>query len=132
VINLSSAPTSVVRLAQLLDDAGCPLHSTSYGSVRNQLLEVNVAAKGFRVRVAADRSQWFVELAPGHSEDYFDTAVWRACLAGTDVSLDLEPLESQVEWIIEKLADRGELTANLGCLRAARHERACRRLGLTP
>lgn len=83
-------------------------------------------------RCSADRGQWFVEFAPPGVNEFFDTAVWIACLSRTEVSLELMPLEAQAAWLEEFLAGgvQGEYT--IECLLEARRRRAYGRMGLTP
>jgi len=80
----------------------------------------------------ADRGQWFVELAPPGASEFFDTAVWGACLTRTEVSVDLMPLDAQAAWLEEFLSGGVQGDYTLDCLLEARRRRAYGRVGLTP
>lgn len=128
--DLSSAPLALQRLAEWLADRGTPLRVLSFDSPDNQLLQ-GQTRHGI-VQVLADRGRWFVELAPPGASEYFDTAVWNACLTQTDVSLELTPLDAQAAWLEDFLAGRlhGDYTIEL--LVEARRRRAYGRMGLKP
>ncbi|MCV2393905.1 hypothetical protein OEB99_06260 [Actinotalea sp. M2MS4P-6] len=126
--DLSLAPPAVLRLAQTLAERGAPLTIRAFDSPTNQLLGATLDVGS--VRVLADGGQWFVDLAPPGLDEYFDTAVWTACLNGTDVSLDLESLDSQVGWLEEHLSSGFAGDGRIECLRDARRRRAYGRMGL--
>jgi hypothetical protein len=127
--DLSSAPRAVLDLAEWLSERGISLQARSFHSASNQLLQAH-APQG-TVQVLADRGQWFIELAPPGTEEFFGTAAWSSCLAGAEVSLELEPLSAQVAWIKEYLAGDAHGGINIECLRQARRRRAYGRMGLT-
>jgi hypothetical protein len=127
--DLSSAPLAIQRLARWLDDEGAQLSVHSFDSPANQLLKAKMA-RG-QVQVLVDRGQWFVELAPPGVDDYFDMAVWTSCLAGTDVTLELEPLDVQAAWLTKFLAGEISGECTISCLREARRRRAYGRMGLS-
>jgi hypothetical protein len=126
--DLSSAPQPLQRLAEWLADSRAPLRVQSFDSPSNQLLQAQTP-RG-TVQVLADRGQWFVELAPPDASEYFDTAVWNSCLSGTEVSLELVPLDAQAAWLEEYLAGDEEGEYTIECLREARRRRAYGRMGL--
>jgi hypothetical protein len=126
--DLSSAPTAVQRFAGWLAEHGAHVSVQSFASPTNQLLRAPTA-RG-TVQIVADRGQWFVELAPPEAGEYFDTAVWTACLSGSDVSLELQSLDAQVEWLIAFLGADASSRCSIECLREARQRRAYRRMGL--
>ncbi len=126
--DLSSAPPVIRHFAERLAERGTPLQTVSFESSRNQLLRT--ALTSVTVQILADRGQWFVELAPAGVEDWFDTAAWRCCLEGGPVSVNLDPLDTQVAWIEDYLARSAKLHVSLDCLREARRERAYQRMGL--
>ncbi|MFI5061011.1 MAG: hypothetical protein ACHP7F_06165 [Actinomycetales bacterium] len=126
--DLSSAPKAVQELAEWLTDRGSPLRAKAFDSPNNQLLQAPV--EHFLVQVLADRGQWFVALAPPDADEYFATAVWSSCLAGTPVSLELTPLAAQVAWLKEFLAEDAHGDWSIECLRDARRRRAYQRMGL--
>lgn len=80
--DLSLAPQVVQRLAGRLTEGGTPLRVHSHGSPTNQQLRAETPHG--TVQVLADRGQWFVELAPPGPDEFFDTAVWTACLTRTE------------------------------------------------
>lgn len=126
--DLSSAPPSLQTLAARLAREGTPLRVHSFDSPTNQQLRAHTTHG--TVQVLADRSQWFVELAPAGAEEFFDTAAWTSCLAGVEVSLELEPLEVQVCWLEQYLAGEPDVEVTVECLRDARRRRAYGRMGL--
>lgn len=128
--DLSAAPRALRDLAAWLSGRGNPLERRSYDSASSQLLQARTP-RG-TVQVLADRGQWFVELAPLGAEEFFDTAAWRSCVSGVEVSLEVEPLESQVGWLKEYLVGRSNVEVSLRCLRDARSRRALGRMGLEP
>jgi hypothetical protein len=82
------------------------------------------------VEILLDRGQWLVSMAlPGTSE-FCDSAVWRACLAGEPVGLEVDPLADQVAWMREALTTMDLGACDLACLLAQRERRALGGLGL--
>ncbi len=128
--DLSSAPQSLQMLAGRLAGSGNPLRVHSFDSPTNQQLRAQTPHG--TVQVLADRGQWFVELAPPGSSEFFDTAVWTACLTRTAVSLDLIPLDAQALWLAEFLAADVRSEYTIECLLEARRSRAYGRMGLRP
>ena len=128
--DLSLAPQALQRLAERLADGGSPLQVHSFDSPSNQQLRAQ-APRG-TVQVLADRGQWFVELAPPGASEFFDTAVWGACLTRTEVSVDPMPLDAQAAWLEEFLSGGVQGDYTLDCLLEARRRRAYGRMGLTP
>ena len=128
--DLSSAPQALETLAERLADGGTPLRVHSFDSPTNQQLRAKTPHG--TVQVLADRGQWFVELAPPGSSEFFDTAVWSACLTRTEVSLDLIPLHEQVMWLADFLAAATPDESIVECLLEARRRRAFGRMGLRP
>jgi hypothetical protein len=126
--DLSSAPAAVQKLAGWLAGRGAQLSVQSFDSPNDQLL--NAKTVRGEVQILADRGQWFVELAPPNTSDFFNTAVWTSCLTGMDVNFELEPLDSQVTWMEEFLAGDVSREYSLECLRETRHRRAYGRMGL--
>lgn len=129
MLDLSAAPRPIQKLAEWLEDSGSPLCVQTFDSPSTQLLQAHTPRGS--VQVLADRGQWFVELAPTGASEYFDTAVWASCLSGTDVSLDLAPLDEQALWFEEYLAVDEEREYTIERLREARHRRAYGRMGLS-
>lgn len=129
VPGLSSAPEALRELAGWLADAGT-LRVDSFNSPGNQRLRA-LTSLG-TVQVVADRGQWFVELAPPGLSEYFDTAVWSACITGAEVGLDLVPLDAQVAWLHELVAGGVPGEVSVECLVEVRRWRAHGRMGLTP
>jgi hypothetical protein len=111
-------PDSIAELGTFLASMGAPLQSVTFSSPNNQIL-IGATAGGC-VRVAADRGQWFVELAAPGSDDYFDSSVWAACLSDTPVSLEVEPLEKQVKVIEALVSDGSALTVSTARLKQTR------------
>ncbi len=127
---LSSAPPSIRALAEWLAERGTPLVLHSFHSHNNQLLKAESPQGTFEV--LADRGQWFVRLAPAHSDEYFDSAVWEACLSGKEVSLEVDPLEVQVAFLQDLLTTGATDTCSTECLTEARITRVYRSLGWDP
>ena len=128
IIDLTSCPVAIARLAAILADQGIALRAVAFESRHNQMMEAHTPVGSMRVVV--DRGQWFVELAsPGHAE-YFDTAVWEACLRGGPVSLELIPLDEQVSWFEAALRSEDTRRCSLECLLGARQRRAYGRMGI--
>lgn len=128
--DLSSAPQALVALAEWLADGGTPLRVHAFDSPTNQQLRAQTPHG--TVQVLADRGQWFVELAPPGSSEFFDTAVWTACLTRTEVSLDVISLDAQMLWFAEFLAADARSEHAIECLVEARRRRAYRRMRLRP
>ena len=128
--DLSSAPQSLQTLAEQLTRRGTPLRVHSFDSPTNQQLRAQTPHG--TVQVLADRGQWFVELAPPGSTEFFDAAAWSACLTGAEVSLDLVPLDEQVMWFVDFLAAAIPDESIVECLLEARRRRAFGRMGLRP
>jgi hypothetical protein len=128
MLDLSDAPQAVRNFADWLSDRGTSLSLQAFDSPNNQLLRAP-SPRG-TVQLLADRGQWFVELAPPGADEFFDTAVWSSCLAGGEVSLELTPLDTQVEWLQEFLAGELREGPTIDCLREAQRKRAYGRLGL--
>lgn len=128
--DLSSAPQALETLAERLADGGTPLRVHSFDSPINQQLRAQTPHG--TVQVLADRGQWFVELAPPGSSEFFETAVWTACLTRTEVSLELMPLDAQAAWLEELLANGVGSEYTIECLLEARRRRAYGRMGLRP
>lgn len=128
--DLSSAPQALQALAERLADGGTPLRVHSFDSPTNQQLRAQTPHG--TVQVLADRGQWFVELAPPGASEFFDTAVWSACLTRTEVSLDLVPPDAQALWLTEFLAADVRSEYAIECLLEARRRRAYGRMGLRP
>lgn len=126
--DLSAAPQSVQKLSEWLAGRGTALHECSFDSASNQTLQAHTP-RG-TVQVLADRGQWFVELAPPRTIEFFDMATWISCLTGTEVSLALESLDVQVGWIEEYLVADAHDDVSVECLRQARRQRAHGRMGI--
>jgi hypothetical protein len=127
---LSSAPQSLQALAEQLAINGTPLGVHAFDSPGNQQLRAQTL-HGI-VQATADRGEWFVELAPPGSSEFFDAAGWRACLTRTDVSLELIPLDAQTAWLADLLVADVPTGDTIECLREARRTRAYGRMGLRP
>lgn len=128
--DISAAPQAIQELGRWLADGGTVLAVDSFESPTSQRLRAHTA-RG-TLQVVADRGQWFVELAPLGSSEFFDTAVWAACLAGVEVSVDVIPIDAQVAWL-ERFLKEGDLrSCTIECLLEARRRRAYRRMGLLP
>ena len=125
---LPSVPPALQALTEQLDSGGTPLRVHSFDSPDDQQLRATTPHG--TVQVLVDRGQWFVELAPPGSSEFFDTAVWIACLTRTDVSLDLGSLDAQTMWLVEFLAAEVHNRYTIECLREARRKRAYGRMGL--
>jgi hypothetical protein len=128
MVNLSSAPPAVRALVERMTVGGALMGQENFDSPVNQRFQL--ATPRGALRVVADRGQWFVELAPEGSEEFFDSAVWVSCLTGSVVSVELPPLESQVAWFIEFLGDENGKSVALKCLLRARRRRALARMGI--
>lgn len=128
--NLSSAPQALQVLAEQLARGGTPLRVHAFNSPTNQQLRAHTSHG--TVQVLADRGQWFVELAPPGSSEFFDTAAWAACLARSEVSLELIPLDERVTWLAAFLAAATPEKPTVECLLQARRRRAYGRMGLRP
>jgi hypothetical protein len=104
--------------------------STGFGD------RVVVLRKGpLAVRLVADRGQWFIELAPGDCDDWFDPDVWKSCVDGARIPDESSALSAQAEFVVRNLdqllrAAAGGQRDLLSCLRDNRAGRARRRLGL--
>lgn len=88
------------------------------------------------VLISADRSQWSIELGGSTLEDWFDAAVWEACL--DDKPVDMEPTElaRQASFALRRWRDVDRALGSAGsireCLVRTRSLRARTRLGLAP
>ena len=111
--NLSVALQSVEDLSRWLAEGGVTLQEYSFDSPSNQVLHAHLS-RG-TVQVLADRGQWFVVLAPPGADEFFDSSTWHSCLTGTDVSLTLQPLAAQVEWLIDYLTAGPRVDVSTQC-----------------
>ncbi len=130
MVDLTGAPSGIQALACELSEAGTPFEVHRFASPADQQWRALVAAG--TLQVTADRGQWFIELAPPGGSDYFDAAVWDACLTGTDVSLELWSVSAQVTWMAAFLRSGTRAVPQYERLHDARDRRAYGRLGLTP
>jgi hypothetical protein len=131
------APTVEWLCAEGFTRARDEVWAESFGDRLIELVRADV-----RVRFTRDRGLWFLTVAGRASNDYFDLAIWRACLESLDVPAWDDELggvanETQIEYLRNVL---GRIVSALNaegateeCLRQTRHERARKRLpGLFP
>ncbi|NYF11413.1 hypothetical protein HDC94_002569 [Leifsonia sp. AK011] len=128
--DLSLAPPSVRALAEFLTSRRASLSVVRFDSPVNQ--ELRSETPRGTVQVLVDRGQWFVELAPSGSNEFFNVAVWIACLEGGDEDAILLPLDAQTTWIANYLASSEPRKFSIECLLNVRRARAYRRMGLRP
>ena len=127
MMDLTKAPLAIQELADWLAHRGQNLTAQSFDSPKNQLL-ISHPAKG-SIQVLADRGQWFVELSPPGSGEFFDTSVWRSCFQSADVDVDPGPLADQVAWIVGYILGDIDGQCTLDCLLSTRKRRADARIG---
>ena len=125
--DLTSVPSEVRDLASALTAAGFGL-SVEHGS---GVLEF--AGPGCRVRVSADRGQWWIELARPPRIDWFDPDVWVACLDDRPIDREPSSLAEQCAFVLERWGEVAAASPSLAdCLARQRSTRAHERLGLPP
>ena len=121
-------PAPIAKLDRFLASIGGQLQLIHFSSPMNQVLVATSSAGS--VRVVADRGQWFVELAAPAMDEYFDSAVWTACVREVPVRLDIATLDEQVETLEAFLADGSTRTISISELEEARDQRSSGRQAL--
>src|SRR4051794_21230381 len=129
--DMASLPSEVRELASALTVTGFEL-AAEHGSGRvNRVLEF--AGPGCRVRVSADRGQWWIELARPPRIDWFDPDVWVACLDDRPIDREPSSLAEQCAFVLQRWGEVAAAPPGLAnCLARERSTRAHERLGLPP
>jgi hypothetical protein len=129
--DLTTAPSEVRALVPALSVAGFTVVSEWGGGAVNRVLEL--AGPRCRVRVTADRGQWWLDIGRPPEVDWYDTDVWTACLDGHSTRSEPSSLEEQVDFAVRRWVDVAaagrDVTDRLAGERAIR---ARERLGLPP
>ena len=125
---LGEAPEAIQALAVWLEQRGTPLVVKRFDSPNFQVLEAETS-RG-TIELLVDRGGWFLTVAPPNSREFFDSAVWVACLTSTPVSAEIAPLSDQVSWLRGFVEESAPVEYSLACLQEARHKRAYRGMGL--
>ena len=129
--DLTSVPTVVRELASALSAAGFELAAEDGSGAVNRVLEF--AGPGCRVRVTADRGQWWIHLARPPRIDWYDPDVWAACLDDRPVDREPSSLEEQSTFVLERWEEVAAAGPGLAdCLARQRSIRSHARLGLPP
>src|SRR3954466_15214807 len=129
--DMASLPSEVRELASALSAAGFELAVDDGSGAVNRVLEF--AGPGCRVRLTADRGQWWIHLARPPRIDWYDPDVWTACLDDRPVDREPSSLAEQSTFVLERWGEVAAAGPGMAdYLARQRSIRAHERLGLPP